>query len=183
MNVAASVFKAYDIRGVVGSTIDERFAEHLGRAFASAALAAGERAVAVGRDGRLSGPALEDFQADVLRTLPSLPEREQIALLGRSRRPLWTALSLEDGKKIWFVAGKPCEPPRLGCSPAQPAAARHGRFRPSPHHGRRIKSRAEKLPRDWRPGAVAAGGRQTRGVGPAKRSTTPTPLPQPDGGG
>jgi polyvinyl alcohol dehydrogenase (cytochrome) len=33
-----------------------------------------------------------------------------------------TALSLEDGKKIWFVAGKPCEPPRLGCSPAQPAA-------------------------------------------------------------
>jgi phosphomannomutase len=58
MNVAASVFKAYDIRGVVGSTIDERFAEHLGRAFGSAAVAAGERAVAVGRDGRLSGPAL-----------------------------------------------------------------------------------------------------------------------------
>ena len=38
--------------------IDERFAEHLGRAFGSEAIAAGERAVAVGRDGRLSGPAL-----------------------------------------------------------------------------------------------------------------------------
>jgi len=58
MQVHASVFKAYDIRGVVGRTIDERFAEHLGRAFGSEAIAAGERAVAVGRDGRLSGPVL-----------------------------------------------------------------------------------------------------------------------------
>ena len=58
MHVHASVFKAYDIRGIVGKTIDEAFAEHLGRAFGSAALAEGERAVAVGRDGRLSGPSL-----------------------------------------------------------------------------------------------------------------------------
>jgi phosphomannomutase len=58
MQVTASNFKAYDIRGVVGHTIDEAFAEHLGRAFGSAAVAAGDRAVAVGRDGRLSGPAL-----------------------------------------------------------------------------------------------------------------------------
>ena len=55
MHVTASVFKAYDIRGIVGKTIDERFAEHLGRAFGSEALAAGERAVAVGRDGRRLG--------------------------------------------------------------------------------------------------------------------------------
>ncbi len=58
MQVSASNFKAYDIRGIVGKTIDEAFAEHLGRAFGSEALAAGERAVAVGRDGRLSGPGL-----------------------------------------------------------------------------------------------------------------------------
>ena len=58
MHVHTSVFKAYDIRGIVGKTIDEAFAEHLGRAFGSAALAEGERAVAVGRDGRLSGPSL-----------------------------------------------------------------------------------------------------------------------------
>jgi phosphomannomutase len=58
MQVNASVFKAYDIRGIVGAGIDELFAEHLGRAFGSEALAAGERTVAVGRDGRLSGPAL-----------------------------------------------------------------------------------------------------------------------------
>ena len=58
MQVQASAFKAYDIRGIVGQAIDEIFAEHLGRAFGSEAVACGERAVAVGRDGRLSGPGL-----------------------------------------------------------------------------------------------------------------------------
>ncbi len=58
MQVPASAFKAYDIRGIVGRGIDEAFAEHLGRAFGSEALAAGEKAVAVGRDGRISGPVL-----------------------------------------------------------------------------------------------------------------------------
>jgi phosphomannomutase len=58
MQVQPSVFKAYDIRGIVGRTIDETFAEHLGRAFGTEALQAGEKAVAVGRDGRLSGPGL-----------------------------------------------------------------------------------------------------------------------------
>jgi phosphomannomutase len=58
MQIDPTVFKAYDIRGIVGRNIDEVFAEHLGRAFGSEAVAAGERAVAVGRDGRLSGPGL-----------------------------------------------------------------------------------------------------------------------------
>ncbi|MEO8807806.1 MAG: phosphomannomutase/phosphoglucomutase, partial [Burkholderiaceae bacterium] len=58
MQVNASSFKAYDIRGVVGRDIDESFAEHLGRAFGSEAMRLGERAVAVGRDGRVSGPGL-----------------------------------------------------------------------------------------------------------------------------
>ncbi|OYU93562.1 MAG: phosphomannomutase/phosphoglucomutase, partial [Burkholderiales bacterium PBB5] len=58
MQVQASAFKAYDIRGVVGQAIDETFAEHLGKAFGSEARAAGEKAVVVGRDGRVSGPGL-----------------------------------------------------------------------------------------------------------------------------
>jgi phosphomannomutase len=58
MQVHASIFKAYDIRGVVGQTLNEELAEHLGRAFGTEAVAAGEKAVAVGRDGRLSGPGL-----------------------------------------------------------------------------------------------------------------------------
>ncbi|WP_309678311.1 phosphomannomutase/phosphoglucomutase [Polaromonas sp.] len=58
MQVSASSFKAYDIRGVVPSTIHEAMAEALGKAFGTAALAEGEKTVAVGRDGRLSGPLL-----------------------------------------------------------------------------------------------------------------------------
>jgi phosphomannomutase len=58
MQLSASIFKAYDIRGVVPATLDAEVAEALGKAFGSAARAAGEKAVAVGRDGRLSGPAL-----------------------------------------------------------------------------------------------------------------------------
>jgi phosphomannomutase len=58
MQVTASIFKAYDIRGIVPSTLTEAVAEGLGRAFGTVALAEGQTAVAVGRDGRLSGPAL-----------------------------------------------------------------------------------------------------------------------------
>ena len=60
MQLSASIFKAYDIRGVVPATLDAEVAEALGRAFGSAARAAGEKSVAVGRDGRLSGPALAE---------------------------------------------------------------------------------------------------------------------------
>ncbi|MGF6525992.1 phosphomannomutase/phosphoglucomutase [Variovorax sp. PvP013] len=60
MQISASIFKAYDIRGVVPTTLDAEIAEALGRAFGSAARAAGEKSVAVGRDGRLSGPALSE---------------------------------------------------------------------------------------------------------------------------
>ena len=58
MHLNASIFKAYDIRGVTPTTINEEVAFALGKAFGSAALAAKEKTVAVGRDGRLSGPAL-----------------------------------------------------------------------------------------------------------------------------
>ncbi|MEJ8811183.1 phosphomannomutase/phosphoglucomutase [Variovorax ureilyticus] len=60
MQLSASIFKAYDIRGVVPSTLNPEVAEALGKAFGSAARAAGEKAVAVGRDGRLSGPSLSE---------------------------------------------------------------------------------------------------------------------------
>ena len=58
MQVAASIFKAYDIRGIVPSTVTEQTAEGIGKAFGTIALAQGESTVAVGRDGRLSGPSL-----------------------------------------------------------------------------------------------------------------------------
>ena len=58
MQVNPSIFKAYDIRGVVPSTLTEEVAYHLGHAFGTHAAKHGESVVAVGRDGRLSGPAL-----------------------------------------------------------------------------------------------------------------------------
>jgi phosphomannomutase len=66
MPLSPSIFKAYDIRGVVPSTLDEDVARALGLAFGSQALAQGEKVVAVGRDGRLSGPALSQALIDGL---------------------------------------------------------------------------------------------------------------------
>ena len=58
MQVTPSIFKAYDVRGIVPATLNEELAVGLGRAFGRMALQEGEKTVAVGRDGRLSGPAL-----------------------------------------------------------------------------------------------------------------------------
>jgi phosphomannomutase len=58
MHIAPSIFKAYDIRGVVPATITAEVARALGRAFGTLAIARGQTRVAVGRDGRLSGPML-----------------------------------------------------------------------------------------------------------------------------
>ncbi|MFZ2307238.1 MAG: phosphomannomutase/phosphoglucomutase [Rhodoferax sp.] len=60
MQLSSSIFKAYDIRGVVPSTINPDVARGLGRAFGTVALAEGQTTVAVGRDGRLSGPDLAE---------------------------------------------------------------------------------------------------------------------------
>ena len=55
-------------------------------------------------DGDLSGArrdldeALRYYEMDIARSLPGLPERQQIDVLGRYRRPLWLALSLSAGQ-------------------------------------------------------------------------------------
>ncbi|EJE52195.1 phosphomannomutase [Acidovorax sp. CF316] len=58
MQPTPAIFKAYDIRGIVPTTLNEEVALGLGRAFGTAARAEGQTTVAVGRDGRLSGPAM-----------------------------------------------------------------------------------------------------------------------------
>ncbi len=60
MQITPSIFKAYDIRGVVPQALNPAVAHALGRAFGTHAKACGERVVAVGRDGRLSGPSLNE---------------------------------------------------------------------------------------------------------------------------
>jgi phosphomannomutase/phosphoglucomutase len=56
--LSKSIFKAYDIRGVIGTTLDAGVARQIGQAFGRAVLAKGEQRVVIGRDGRLSGPEL-----------------------------------------------------------------------------------------------------------------------------
>ncbi|PLZ00537.1 phosphomannomutase/phosphoglucomutase [Burkholderia sp. WAC0059] len=65
--ISNSIFKAYDIRGVVGKTLDAQTARAIGRAFGSEVRAQGGDAVVVARDGRLSGPELIGALADGLR--------------------------------------------------------------------------------------------------------------------
>jgi phosphomannomutase/phosphoglucomutase len=54
----ASVFRAYDIRGVVGDTLSVDYADAIGRAIGSEARSLGLSHIAVARDGRLSGAEL-----------------------------------------------------------------------------------------------------------------------------
>jgi len=58
------IFKAYDIRGIVGQSLTPDIVEQIGRAIGTEALAAGDNAVVVGRDGRLSGPAIASALMD-----------------------------------------------------------------------------------------------------------------------
>ena len=72
MNVPAEIFRAYDIRGIAGSTLTPAVVRAIGRAIGTlgrerAATGSGKRTVfAVGRDGRLSGPALSAALMDGL---------------------------------------------------------------------------------------------------------------------
>lgn len=53
-----SIFREYDIRGVVGDTLTADIVKEIGRAIGSEAFDKGEQRVVVARDGRLSGPEL-----------------------------------------------------------------------------------------------------------------------------
>ncbi len=58
--VPASIFRAYDIRGVVGRTLTPEIVYQIGRAFGTEAWQRGEQAIVVGRDGRLSSEEMAD---------------------------------------------------------------------------------------------------------------------------
>ena len=60
----AEIFKAYDIRGIVGKTLTADIVRRIGHGLGSLAKERGQRAIAVGRDGRLSGPELAGALAE-----------------------------------------------------------------------------------------------------------------------
>ena len=65
--VVPGIFRAYDIRGVVGSELTANVARLIGQAIGSEMQAQGLRDVVVGRDGRLSGPELVEGLIEGLR--------------------------------------------------------------------------------------------------------------------
>ncbi|MEJ5211634.1 MAG: phosphomannomutase/phosphoglucomutase [Burkholderiales bacterium] len=66
-NLPPEIFKAYDIRGIVGKTFTPEIVEAIGHAIGSEAQDRGQRAIVIGRDGRLSGPALAEALARGIR--------------------------------------------------------------------------------------------------------------------
>ena len=67
VSVDRSIFRAYDIRGVLGRTLTNGIARLIGRAIGSEAQQRGLREIVVGRDGRLSGPELSAALIEGLR--------------------------------------------------------------------------------------------------------------------
>jgi len=62
------IFKAYDIRGIVGRTLTPAIVQSIGRALGSLARERKRQTIAVGRDGRLSGPELLAALSDGIRS-------------------------------------------------------------------------------------------------------------------
>src|SRR5213593_1509669 len=67
MTLPPEIFKAYDIRGIVGRTLTPEIVRTVGRALGTLAAERGRDTLVIGRDGRLSGPALAAALADGIR--------------------------------------------------------------------------------------------------------------------
>ncbi len=65
--VDRGIFRAYDIRGIVGQTLDANIARLIGQAIGSLMQERNQRNIVVGRDGRLSSPSLSEALIDGLR--------------------------------------------------------------------------------------------------------------------
>ena len=67
MSLPPDIFKAYDIRGIVGRTLTADIVRTIGQGLGTLAREAKRPAIAIGRDGRLSGPDLCAALADGIR--------------------------------------------------------------------------------------------------------------------
>ena len=60
LKIPREIFKAYDIRGIVGLTLTPAIVEAIGHALGSEAKQRAQKEICIGYDGRLSGPELAD---------------------------------------------------------------------------------------------------------------------------
>jgi phosphomannomutase/phosphoglucomutase len=67
MSLPPDIFKAYDIRGIVGKTLTAPIVRAIGQALGTLAQERGRDTLVVGRDGRLSGPELAQALAGGIR--------------------------------------------------------------------------------------------------------------------
>ena len=64
MKLPSEIFKAYDIRGIVGKTLTPEICFAIGQSLGSMSIERGAPTISVGRDGRLSGPELSQALRD-----------------------------------------------------------------------------------------------------------------------
>jgi phosphomannomutase/phosphoglucomutase len=62
--ITPTIFRTYDIRGIVGKTLREEDVYLIGKAIGSLVRDRGDHQIAVGRDGRISGPVLVNALCD-----------------------------------------------------------------------------------------------------------------------
>lgn len=67
MTFPHTIFKAYDIRGIIEDTLTTDITYKIGQAIGSEVVACGGNSIVIGRDGRLSGPVLAQSLSDGLR--------------------------------------------------------------------------------------------------------------------
>jgi phosphomannomutase/phosphoglucomutase len=97
----ASIFRAYDIRGIVGDTLTEESVFLIGKALGSLVLEASETQLIVARDGRYSGPALIKALCDGVMSVGC-----DVVDLGMVPTPLlYYAASLMDGHSGVMLTG------------------------------------------------------------------------------
>ena len=96
MQLSPSIFKAYDIRGIIDQTLDPSIAKLIGQAFGTEMREIGETEIVIGRDGRLSGPSLIEALTEGL-----LSTGINVIDLGMVATPMvyFAANQVLDGKK------------------------------------------------------------------------------------
>ncbi|MBC7859280.1 MAG: phosphomannomutase/phosphoglucomutase [Burkholderiaceae bacterium] len=156
VSLSKTIFKAYDIRGIVGKTLDAGVAERIGRAFGQAVRAKGETKVVIGRDGRLSGPELA---AALARGLQSAGV--DVIDLGVVATPmLYFATHVLDAQSGVMVTGSHNPPDYNGFKMVLSHAAIHGAEIEALYDAILAAERAA-------PAVAAAGAYATHDIGPA----------------
>ena len=95
-NLHPSILREYDIRGIVGKTLDETVAEHLGRAFGTEALKAGQKAGPLQGEINRLGNAIQELGAINMAALEELAS-------SRERKGFLDAQSLDLNEAIQTI--------------------------------------------------------------------------------